>query len=63
MTESTLYVISTLDWEGLTPEEKKKILKLALDDTKKRGRASVRVQSSEGKRIAFASDTRIELTD
>jgi hypothetical protein len=63
MTESTLYVISTLDWEGLTPEEKKKILKLALDDTKKRGRASVRVQSSEGKRIAYASDTRIELTE
>lgn len=62
-TESTFYLNVEPDWEGLTPEEKKRLLKSALERAKKLGMRSVQILGKEGQRVAFASDSREELTE
>ena len=62
-TESTLYVSADPEWDVLTADEKKKVLKSAFEQATKKGMRNVRVLNKDGKGIAFASELRQELTD
>lgn len=62
-TESTLYLSAKPEWDGLTPEEKKKLLNSAFEEARKRSMRNVHILGKGGTRIAFASNYRQELTE
>ena len=62
-TSSTFYLTTKPEWHGLTPAEKKQILKSVFEDAKKRNMRTASILDGEGKPIAYASDTRLEVNE